>query len=254
MTHRVALVTGGTAGIGLGIAERLGNEGWRVVITGRRDPDQAEAALRRIPGDAIYLQGDVSDAMDRARIVEQSLAEFGRIDALVNNAGITSPGREDFLDATEDSFDRVLAVNTKGPYFLAQAVARVMLRQEPQDQALTGCIVNITSVSASVVSVGRGDYCMSKAALSMATQVMATRLGEFGIHCFEVRPGLILTDMTAAVKEKYDNLIEGGALVEGRWGTPADVASAVACLLRGDLPYASGQVITVDGGLTILRL
>lgn len=254
MSQRVVLVTGGTAGIGLGIAQRLGSEGWHVVITGRRPQEDAQEALSQIPGAAAYVRGDVAQAADRAGFVDGAMKAFGRIDALVNNAGITSPGREDFLEATEESFDRVMAVNAKGPYFLAQAVARVMVQQRMHDAAFTGRIVNITSVSASVVSVNRGDYCMSKAALSMATQVMAARLGEFGIDCFEVRPGLIFTDMTAGVKAKYDALIASGILVQSRWGTPADVASAVSCLVRGDLAYAPGQVISIDGGLTILRL
>jgi 3-oxoacyl-[acyl-carrier protein] reductase len=254
MTARVALVTGGSRGIGLGIARHLVADRWSVAINGRRRDEIVAPVvedLRASGGDVVYIRGDVSQAEARQAIVERTMERFGRIDALVNNAGITSPGRKDFLEATEEAFDEVVATNLKGPYFLAQAVARVMIGQRAADAAFRGRIVNISSINATVAAVSRGDYCMSKAGLSIATRVMAARLAEHGIDCFEVRPGLILTDMTAPVKEKYDRLIGDGLTLERRWGIPDDVGSVVAAALRGDLPYSTGQILVVDGGFTV---
>jgi 3-oxoacyl-[acyl-carrier protein] reductase len=254
VTARVALVTGGSRGIGLGIARHLVADRWSVAINGRRRDEIVAPVvedLRASGGDVVYIRGDVSQAEARQAIVERTMERFGRIDALVNNAGITSPGRKDFLEATEEAFDEVVATNLKGPYFLAQAVARVMIGQRAADAAFRGRIVNISSINATVAAVSRGDYCMSKAGLSIATRVMAARLAEHGIDCFEVRPGLILTDMTAPVKEKYDRLIGDGLTLERRWGIPDDVGSVVAAALRGDLPYSTGQILVVDGGFTV---
>jgi 3-oxoacyl-[acyl-carrier protein] reductase len=254
VTARVALVTGGSRGIGLGIARHLVADRWSVAINGRRQEDMVAPVvedLRASGGDVVYIRGDVSQAEARQAIVERTMERFGRIDALVNNAGITSPGRKDFLDATEEAFDEVVATNLKGPYFLAQAVARVMVGQRAADPTFRGRIVNISSINATVAAVSRGDYCVSKAGLSIATRVMAARLAEHGIDCFEVRPGLILTDMTAAVKDKYDRLIADGLTLERRWGLPDDVGSVVAAALRGDLPYSTGQILVVDGGFTV---
>lgn len=257
MTRRVALVTGGASGIGLGISRRLAKEGWRLALNGSRDDALVEpvlAELRDLGSAVVYLRGDIADAVARSSVVGGTLEAFGRVDALVNNAGITSPGRLEFLNATEESFDRVIDINLKAPYFLSQLVARAMVEQRRVDHTWRGAIVNITSVSASVVSVNRGDYCVSKAGLSMATKVMAAGLGTHGIDCFEVRPGLILTEMTSPAKGKYDALIADGLLIEPRWGTPEDVGLVVATLLRGDLPYSTGQVVVVDGGMTIETL
>jgi NAD(P)-dependent dehydrogenase (short-subunit alcohol dehydrogenase family) len=162
--------------------------------------------------------------------------------------------RADILEASEESFDRVMAVNLKGPYFLTQASARWMIRQKQADSNFEGCVINISSISATVASPSRGDYCVSKAGLSMATKLWAARLGEFSIPVFEVRPGVVMTDMTAAVKERYDKLIEEGLTIQGRWGLPEDVGRAVAMLVRGDLTYSTGQVVMVDGGLMVHRL
>lgn len=181
-------------------------------------------------------------------------ARFGRLDVLVNNAGVAPLERRDLLDATEESFDRVLGVNLRGPYFLTQAAARWMIEQKRQDLSFSGCIINVSSVSAVAASVNRGEDRVAKAGLSMATQLWAARLGEFDIPVFEVRPGIVRTDMTAGVTEKYDRLIAGGLLVQARWGEPADVGRAVAMLARGDLAYSTGQVIDVDGGLGVRRL
>ncbi len=173
---------------------------------------------------------------------------------LVNNAGVAPSTRADILEATEESFDRVLSINLRGPYFLTQACANWMVQQKQADAAFRGCIVNISSISASVASVNRGDYCISKAGVSMATQLWAARLGEFDIPVYEVRPGIIKTDMTAAVQSKYDRLLAEGLAVQRRWGTPEDVGRAVAALVRGDFPYSTAQVVMVDGGLTLPRL
>lgn len=253
----VALVTGGYRGIGLGIATALAGDGHQVVITGRRERRQACAALEalnRHGREAEYVQADVSSAADRKRLVDTVETRFGRLDVLVNNAGIAPRVRADILDATEESFDELIAVNLKGPYFLTQMVAQWMVRQRRADSAYRGCIINISSCSATVVSVNRGDYCISKAGIAMATKLWAVRLAEFGIDVYEIRPGIIQTDMTEGVKAKYDALIAGGLLVEKRWGTPADIGRAAAMLARGDLPYASGSVLALDGGLTIERL
>jgi NAD(P)-dependent dehydrogenase (short-subunit alcohol dehydrogenase family) len=201
-----------------------------------------------------YFQADVAEAADRARLVQQVEDRFGRLHVLVNNAGIAPPVRADLLEATEENFDRVLAVNLKGPYFLTQRVARWMIRQRQEDPNYQGTIVNIGSISATVVSVTRGEYCVSKAGLAMATQLWAVRLAEFGIRVYEVRPGIIQTDMTAPVREKYDRLLAQGLCVQARWGQPEDVGRAVAMLVRGELAYSPGQVLLVDGGLTIPRL
>jgi NAD(P)-dependent dehydrogenase (short-subunit alcohol dehydrogenase family) len=173
---------------------------------------------------------------------------------LVNNAGVAPSVRADVLEADEESFDRLIQINLKGPYFLTQAVAKWMIDQRKAESAFRGCIVNVSSVSATVASVNRGDYCISKAGIAMATQLWAARLAEFGIDVFEVRPGIIATDMTSGVKEKYDRLIEGGLLLNKRWGTPADVGKTIAALARGEVPYAPGQVLVIDGGLTLQRL
>jgi len=255
--RRVALVTGGSRGIGLGIAHCLAGEGCALAINGVREQAAVEpslAALRKTGTEVTYCRGDVSSAADRQAILDQVESEFGRLDVLVNNAGITSPGRKDILEADESTLDKVLAVNLKGPFFLTQAAANWMIRQRGARPDFAGCIVNISSISAVVVSTHRGDYCMSKAALAMATQLWAARLAEFDIPVFEIRPGMIESDMTAPVKAKYDKLIDEGLTLQPRWGTPTDIGKAVATLVRGDLAYATGQVLTIDGGLTLRRL
>ena len=253
-SRKVALITGGARGIGLGIARCLAAEGWQLAINGVRDESAVAdvlTELRSTAVDAIYCRGDVASGADRERILQQVRHHFGRINLLVNNAGITSPGRKDILEADEESFDRVFAVNLKGPYFLTQAVANWMVDQRTRNADFTGCIVHISSVSGEIVSTNRGDYCLTKAAIGMATKLWAARLAEFGISVYEVVPGVIRSDMTAGVVEKYDRLIAEGLTLERRWGEPADVGRAVAMLARGDLPYATGQVLRVDGGLSI---
>jgi len=256
-SRRVALVTGGTRGIGLGIAKHLVQSGFDVAVNGRRPTDDVADALeelRALGADALYCQADVADAAGREQMVADIRQHFGRLDVLVNNAGVAPDVRADLLEATEESFDRLIKINLRGPYFLTQLVARWMVEQREADEAFNGVVVNVSSVSATVASVNRGDYCISKAGIAMATQLWAARLAEHGIAVYEVRPGVIRTDMTAGVTEKYDKLIAEGLTVDPRWGTPDDVGRAVAVLARGELTYATGNVLLVDGGLTLPRL
>lgn len=254
---RVALITGGSRGIGFGIATKLAAIGFDLAINGVREENEVEEALRKLKefgNDVIYCRGDTSSSSDRESIIAKVEEHYGKLNVLVNNAGIPPKERKDILEATEESFDEVISVNLKGSYFLTQKVANWMIEQKKNDKEFNGSIINISSISATVVSVNRGEYCISKAGLSMATLLFAVRLGEFNIPVYEVRPGVIYTDMTAGVKGKYDKLIEEGLCVQQRWGLPEDVGKAVASLANGDLTYSTGQVIMVDGGLTIPRL
>lgn len=255
--RQVALVTGGSRGIGLGIVQSLALSGFDLAINGIRPAEAVVAVLdqiRSLGADVIYCQGNIALKADRSRIIQQVKAHFNRLNVLVNNAGIAPRERRDVLTATEESFDEVMATNLKGPYFLTQEVANWMINQKQSDPDFTGCIVNVSSISSTVVSVNRGEYCLSKAGVSMATQLFAVRLGEFDIPVYEVRPGVIDTDMTSGVKEKYDKLIGDGLCVQKRWGQPDDVGKVVSALAQRNFPYSTGQVITIDGGLTIPRL
>ena len=261
MTHdrsrRVAIVTGGTRGIGLGIARALAHDGWDLALCGRRPEDAVRDVvdeLRNGGRDVTYSVLDVSHTSDHSRFVEGVRERWGHLDALVNNAGRGPRVRADLLDATEESFDEVLRTNLHGPYFLTQRVARLLIAQRDRDANLPAAIVFVTSVSATMASTNRGEYCVSKAGLAMAAQLFAVRLAEHNIPVYEVRPGIISTDMTAPVRDVYDKRIADGLVPARRWGTPDDVGRVVASLLRGDLPYASGSVIHVDGGLSIPRL
>jgi len=254
---KVALVTGAARGIGLGIAAKLAAEGWDLAVCATRpEADCADslAALRAYGNRVLYCQCDVSNSDDRARMIDSIRQEFGALHLLVNNAGVAPQVRADILEATEESFERLIRVNLQGPYFLTQAVARYMIEQRKNDPSGFYCIVNMSSISAAVASPSRGEYCISKAGVSMATQLWAVRLGEFSIPVYEVRPGVIKTDMTSCVQEKYDKLINDGLCLEARWGLPEDIGRAVAMLARGDLAYSTGQVINVDGGITVARL
>lgn len=255
--RRVALVTGGSRGIGLGVARALAQAGFELVINGRREAAEvadAVAELEALGAAVLYLRADVAERADHAKLLDATRARFGRLDVLVNNAGVAPDVRADILDATEESFDRLVRINLRGPYFLTQSAARWMIEQRRADAGFRGVIVNVSSISANVASVNRGDYCISKAGVAMATQLWAVRLAEFGIDVFEVRPGIVATDMTSGVKQKYDDLIANGLTLQKRWGEPDDVGRAVAMLARGELSYATGQVLTVDGGLSVRRL
>ncbi|WP_428304308.1 3-ketoacyl-ACP reductase [Lacipirellula sp.] len=254
--QRVALVTGGSRGIGFGICVALAGDGWNLAVNGMRPADEVEQVLhdlRALGADVEYVRSDVSSAADRDAMLAGIRRRFGRLDLVVNNAGITSPGRVDILDATEEAFDRVMDVNFKGAFFLAQAAALWMKEQRAERADFTGCIINISSISAVLASVNRGDYCISWACVSEMTKVLCACFQTEGIQVYEVRPGIIRTDMTKGVTEKYDRLIANGLTIEPRWGEPADIGRAVAMLARGDVTYAPGAAITVDGGLTLLK-
>jgi NAD(P)-dependent dehydrogenase (short-subunit alcohol dehydrogenase family) len=254
---KVALITGAGRGIGLGIARALAAEGCDVVV-GDVHPEEtvAEALdeLRGLGAQVLYCIADVSEPEARARMLGAIRQQFGWLNVLVNNAGVAPKVRADILEATEESYDWVMSINLKGPYFLTQAVANWMIAQQKETPDFQGCIVNISSVSATVASTSRGEYCISKAGVSMATMLWAARLGEFDIPVYEIRPGVIKTPMTEAVTARYDRLIAEGLTIQPRWGFPEDVGKAVAMLVRGDLPYSTGQVILVDGGMTVQRL
>jgi NAD(P)-dependent dehydrogenase (short-subunit alcohol dehydrogenase family) len=254
---RVALVTGGARGIGLGVARALAREKFDLALCGVRDSLAAAPALdelRQLGADVLYVQADISETAARGKLLEAVREKFGRLHVLVNNAGVAPKVRADVLEATEESFEWVLKVNLQGPYFLTQKCAQWMIEQKKAGPDWRGCIVNISSVSATVASVNRGEYCISKAGVAMATQLWAARLGEFDIPVYEIRPGLIHTDMTAGVQAKYDKLIADGLLAQSRWGAAEDVGKAAAMLARGELGYSTGQVLMVDGGLTLQRL
>lgn len=257
MKKKVALITGGTRGIGLGAATALGREGFDLCVCGLRTAEATEeslARLRETGADVLYVRADIGSKTDRTALIQTIEAHYGRLHVLVNNAGVAPEVRADILEATEESFERLIRINLQGPYFLTQAAANWMIRQKKNDTAYSACIINVTSISAEAASINRGDYCISKAGLGMATKLFATRLGEYAIPVYEIRPGIIATDMTAGVTAKYDALIANGLLAEPRWGTPEDIGRAVAMLARGDLPYGTGSVLNVDGGLNIPRL
>ncbi|GAB3490457.1 3-ketoacyl-ACP reductase [Spirosoma knui] len=254
---KVAFITGGSRGIGYGIAEHLAKAGFDLAINGVRPEEAAHEALdglRALGADVIYCSGDVASTQARLAMLDKIRSHFGRLNVLVNNAGVAPKERRDILEATEESFQHVLTTNLQGAYFLTQAAANWMIQQKTGQPDFTGCIINVSSISATVASVNRGEYCVAKAGLSMATQLFAARLGEYDIPVYEVRPGIIRTDMTAGVTSKYDKLIDDGLCVQKRWGFPEDVGKAVASLARGDFPYSTGQVIMIDGGLTLPRL
>jgi len=254
---KTALITGGSRGIGFGIALELANAGFDLAINGVREGSHVASALellRARGANVIYIRGDVSDSDQRISMVDQVILEFGAINVLINNAGIAPPHRNDLLEATEESYDRVMDINLKGPYFLTQLVARNMVEQVQKGFGFNGCIINVSSISATVASVNRGEYCISKAGVSMASRLWAVRLGEYEIPVYEIQPGVIKTDMTTAVQEKYDRLIQEGLFVEKRWGLPEDVGKVALSMASGLLPYSTGQVVVVDGGLTIPRL
>jgi NAD(P)-dependent dehydrogenase (short-subunit alcohol dehydrogenase family) len=250
----IAIVTGGARGIGLGISRALAAAGWDLALVGVRGSSEVGAVVNELerPGGRVhYVQADIGDPSHRRRLVDEVLATLGTPSALVNNAGRAPGTRADLLEAAEDSFAQLVRTNLQGPYFLTQAVANAMIADPPGGPR---GIVFITSVSAEMASVNRGDYCVSKAGLAMAARLFAVRLAPHGIPVYDVRPGIIATDMTAGVKEKYDRRIAEGLVPDARWGTPDDVGRVVAALVGGEIAYATGSVVHVDGGLTIPRL
>jgi len=254
---RTALITGGSRGIGLGIAKELAGEGIDLAINGIRQEDQVLDVLDNLRSTGVrvvYCQGDVSLGSSREGILEKISKEFGQLNFLVNNAGVAPKVRRDILESTEESFEYVLKTNLQGPYFMSQLVANWLISQKNENRDFSGSIININSISATVVSVNRGEYCVSKAGMGMMTSLFATRLGEFDIPVYEIRPGIIETDMTSGVRDKYDRLFREGLAIQQRWGKPSDVGRIVVALVNGLLPYSSGAVIMSDGGLTTQRL
>jgi NAD(P)-dependent dehydrogenase (short-subunit alcohol dehydrogenase family) len=250
---QVALVTGGSRGIGRGISEALADAGWAIVINYRSSAEAAQSLADEVTqqgGAALAIQCDVAEPEDRERLVSQIMDAYGRVDLLVNNAGMAPRQRMDMLQATEASYDEVMTVNLKGPFFLTQRIANLMIEQER-----AGTIVNIGSISAYTSSPNRAEYCISKAGMGMMTLLFADRLAEHGIRVYEIRPGIIETDMTSAVKDKYDHLIgEQGLTPIRRWGQPEDVARAVLAVAENNLPFSTGEIINVDGGFHFRRL
>ena len=259
----VALITGASRGIGRGIALELAGAGYDLVINFARNSAAAAKTAQdcetvaRKSGHSIHAvvcQADIGSSAERSRLIEETKKVFGRLDLLVNNAGIAPAVRADLLEVTEESFDRLVELNIKAPFFLTQLAARWMIEQAREAQNAQRSIVTISSVSSYAPSINRGDYCVSKAALSMLTPLFAVRLAEHGILVYEIRPGIIATDMTAPVKEKYDALIANGLTPIKRWGRPDDVGKAVVACARGLLPFSTGEVINVDGGFHLRQL
>jgi 3-oxoacyl-[acyl-carrier protein] reductase len=256
----VALVTGGSRGIGRGIALALAAGGFDLVVNYAGNRQAAEECLAlcaqaRPGGRYQACQGDIGATADRARLLDFTRETFGQLDCLVNNAGVAPAARADILEAGEESFDRLMAINLKGPYFLTQRAARWMIEQRARlGSGYAPTIITISSISVYTASINRGDYCLSKAGLGMLTKLFAIRLAEQGIGVYEVRPGVIKTDMTAPVGDKYDKLIADGLTPIRRWGLPEDVGRAVAAIARGALPFSTGEVINVDGGFHLRSL
>lgn len=258
--NRVALVTGGSRGIGRAIAIELARGGFDLAINFAADEKAADEA-RQLAAEAgrpdiriELVRADISSSEARKGMLEVVKSLFGRLDVLVNNAGVAPKVRTDLLEATEESFDRLISINLKAPYFLSQAVARWMIELRPTLNDYLPSIINITSISAYTASPERGDYCVAKAGLSMMTALYASRLAAEGINVYEVRPGIIATDMTLGVTEKYDRLFAGGITPIARWGQPEDVGKAVAAVAAGTFRYSTGEVINVDGGFHLRRL
>lgn len=255
--RRVALVTGGGRGIGRGVAVTLGTRGWAVMVNYRSNAEAAAETVRLVEGAggrAVAVSANIAEAADREKLVESTLAHFGRIDLLVNNAGMAPRQRLDILETSEASYDEVMSVNLKGPFFLTQRVARAMIALVGEGVIAAPKIVNIGSISAYASSPNRGEYCLSKAGVGMLTALFADRLAEHGINVYEIRPGIIETDMTRGIKDKYDRLIADRLTPIARWGQPDDVARAVLAIVEGYLPFSTGQVINVDGGFHLRRL
>jgi len=253
----VALITGGSRGIGLGIARELAGAGFNLAINGIRGQEQVQTVLDQLKTygtEVIYAPGNVAQKKDRKTIFDTVTSAFGALNVLINNAGIAPRERKDILEATEEVYQEVLEINLKGPYFLTQLFANHMVAMKKSNPEFTCCIINVSSVSASVASVNRGEYCISKAGIAMTTKLWAARLGEFNIPVYEIQPGIIKTDMTSGVIEKYDKLFEEGLSIQKRWGLPEDVGKVAAAMATGLLPYSTGQVVRVDGGMTIQRL
>jgi len=258
INQKTALITGGANGIGLGIAVQLASEGYALALTGRSAEERVKENIDKVQSfgtPVIYISGDVASDESRKAVMQKIDSEFGRLDVLINNAGVAPKVRMDILATTEESFDYVLDINLKGTFFLTQLAANYMVEEVKKNIGITPIIINVSSISAYTASTARGEYCISKAGIGMITALFADRLAEYGINVYEIRPGIIATDMTAGVKEKYDRLILAeGLLPIKRWGVPEDIGNAVSVLCSGKLTYSTGEVINVDGGFHVRRL
>lgn len=256
ISPKVAFITGSSRGIGYGIAQELNQEGYVTVMSGTSPAERISEAISSLPHpeNALYIQGDISSPQDRQRFLDTILSAYGRVDLLVNNAGVAPSVRLDILHTTEESYDRVMGINLKSMFFLTQLFANAMISLKKNRSDYTPRIVNISSMSSFTSSTNRGEYCISKAGISMVTMLFADKLAEAGIPVFEIQPGIIATDMTSGVKEKYDKLIAEGVTPIRRWGTPKDIAGAVSVFASGKLDFATGQVLHLDGGFHIRRL
>lgn len=255
--NKIAFITGGTRGIGFGVALALGKAGFDLAVNGIRnevDVTNSLEELRNLGVNVAYFQGNVAVREDRQAMLDKILSHFESVNVLINNAGIAPRERADILHAKEENWDEVMEINLKGPYFLTQLFANYFVEKKLENPLFEASIINISSISAFVASVNRGEYCISKAGIAMATKLWATRLGEYDIPVYEIQPGIIKTDMTAGVVEKYDKLFQEGITLQRRWGLPDDVGKVAAMLAQGNMPYATGQAIKVDGGLHIQRL
>ena len=249
---KTAIVTGASRGIGRAISLKLAADGFIVIAAARADEEKAAdyiAELKAISPESIYVSTDISKKEDRIRLIDTAYDTFGTLDVLVNNAGVAPLERKDLLEMSEESMDRLLDINLKGTFFLTQYASSKMIAHKTGDM-----IINVTSMSAYTASINRGEYCISKAGLAMVTELFAARLAEYGINVYEIRPGIIRTDMTATVTKKYEDLIAGGLLPIARMGNPEDIAKAVSALASGALPYSTGEVLNIDGGFHIRTL
>ncbi len=253
---QVACVTGAASGIGLAIAKALAGKGYRVAIVDLHNADDMEETLHSFDGDGhTYIQADISNASDRESILNGIKKHCNRLDLLVNNAGVAPKQRMDILEVSEDSYDRVMGINLKGPFFLTQILTSYMIELTKSGIVERPKVVNISSISAYTSSTARPEYCLSKAGISMMTTLYADRLSEYGINVYEIRPGIIKTPMTETVQAKYDKMIfEENLLPINRWGLPEDIAAAVVSVTTGAFDYSTGQVFNVDGGFHLRRL
>lgn len=258
MSRKSALITGGSRGIGLGIAHQLGAAGYNLIINGVRAEEDVKGTLDELASthgvEVVYAQGSISSPEDRAQIMKVGIEAFGAINVLVNNAGVAPKQRLDLLETNLESYRYLLETNLEGPFFLTQSIARHMVEKKNSDPGFEASIVFVTSISSTVASINRGEYCISKAGLSMVSSLFAVKMSEVDVPVYEIRPGVIATDMTSKVQSKYDELFENGMALQRRWGTPEDVGKAVAAVVTGAFPYSTGQVIHVDGGMLIDRL
>lgn len=257
LMKKVALITGGTRGIGLGISFSLARQGFDLAVNDVRREDDVQDVIDQLKGagtEVVYCQGDIAMEADREKILGTLKIHYDKLNVLVNNAGVAPLERKGILETTIESYDRVMDINLKGSYFLTQTLSKWMIEQAERDTEYNACIINITSISSTVASVNRGEYCISKAGMSMMSKLFAVRLGEYDIPVYEVQPGMTRTDMTECVRDTYDKLIADGQVLQKRWGMPEDIGKTVAALAAGNFPYSTGSVIMVDGGLTVPRL